>query len=64
MPLTIGRDYFLFDGLVRITDAPDKGRNCEKHDMWRFAVTQSRPYWRIRTFEWCDDLTDYIDIYF
>ena len=60
----IGRDYFLFDGTVRITDTPDKGRTCEKHDVWRFAVTQNRRYWRIRTFEWCDDLTDYVDIYF
>ena len=60
----IGRDYFLFDGTVRIADTPDKGRACEKHDVWRFAVTQNRRYWRIRTFEWCDDLTDYVDIYF
>jgi hypothetical protein len=60
----IGRDYFLFDGVVRITDTPDKGRTCEKRDVWRFAVTRNRPYWRIRTFEWCDRLTDYIDIYF
>jgi hypothetical protein len=60
----IGPDYFLFDGVVRITDTPDKGRTCEKRDVWRFAVTQHRPYWRIRTFEWCDELTDYIDIYF
>jgi hypothetical protein len=60
----IGRDYFLFDGLVRITDTPDAGRQCEKHDTWRFAVTQNRRYWRIRTFEWCDQLTDYVDIYF
>ncbi|MCW1428926.1 hypothetical protein [Novosphingobium sp. JCM 18896] len=60
----IGRDYFLFDGTVRITDTPDKGRTCEKRDVWRFAVTQNRRYWRIRTFEWCDDLTDYVDIYF
>lgn len=60
----IGRDYFMFDGTVRITDTPDKGRSCEKRDVWRFAVTQNRRYWRIRTFEWCDDLTDYVDIYF
>jgi hypothetical protein len=60
----IGRGYFLFDGVVRITDTPDKGRSCEKRDTWRFAVTQNRRYWRIRTFEWCDDLTDYVDIYF
>lgn len=60
----IGRDYFLFDGTVRITDTPDRGRQCEKRDVWRFAVTQNRRYWRIRTFEWCDGLTDYIDVYF
>lgn len=60
----IGRDYFLFDGTVSITDTPDKGRQCSKHDVWRFAVTQNRRYWRIRTFEWCDDLTDYVDVYF
>ena len=60
----IGRDYFLFDGVVKITDTPDRGRTCEKRDTWRFAVTQNRRYWRIRTFEWCDRLTDYVDIYF
>ena len=60
----IGRDYFLFDGLVRIADTPDRGRLCEKRDLWRFAVTQNRKFWRIRAFEWCDGLTDYIDIYF
>lgn len=60
----IGRDHFLFDGIVHITDTPDRGRACEKRDVWRFAITQNRRYWRIRTFEWCDDLTDYIDIYF
>ena len=60
----IGADYFLFDGIVRITETPDAGRKCEKRDVWRFAITQNRPYWRIRQFEWCDDLTDYIDIYF
>ena len=60
----IGRDYFLFDGVVKITDTPDAGRTCEKRDVWRFAITQNRRYWRIRTFEWCDGLTDYVDIYF
>ncbi|MGE3690575.1 MAG: hypothetical protein AB7F98_04265 [Novosphingobium sp.] len=60
----VGRDYFLFDGTVTISDTPDRGRQCEKHDLWRFAITQNRRYWRIRTFEWCDELTDYIDIYF
>lgn len=60
----IGSDHFVFRGTIRIEDAPDAGRRCELTKDWRFAVTQSRPYWRLREFEWCDGLTDYIDIYF
>ena len=60
----IGRDYFTFDGQIAINDAPDAGRACLADKTWHFAVTQKRPYWRLREFEWCDELTDYIDIYF
>lgn len=60
----IGADYFVFDGTIRITDTPDPGRTCEADKLWHFAVTQGRPYWRLREFEWCDDLTDYVDVYF
>ena len=60
----IGRDYFLFEGTVQILNTPDQGRNCERHGRWRFAITQNRSYWRLREFEWCDGLTDYIDIHF
>lgn len=60
----IGADYFTFRGTIRIEDTPDAGRRCEKDKSWHFAVTQNRPYWRLREFEWCDGLTDYIDIYF
>jgi hypothetical protein len=60
----IGRDHFTFRGMIRIEDAPDAGRRCEASKSWHFAVTQNRPYWRLREFEWCDGLTDYIDIYF
>lgn len=60
----IGTDYFVFDGTIRITDTPDAGRRCEANKVWHFAVTQNRPYWRLREFEWCDGLTDYVDIYF
>ncbi|TCD06924.1 hypothetical protein EYB45_01285 [Erythrobacteraceae bacterium CFH 75059] len=60
----IGRDYFVFAGQIAISDVPDRGRRCvATRDNWRFAVTQNRPYWRLRDFEWCDGLTDYIDIY-
>ncbi len=60
----IGRDYFTFQGKIRIADAPDPGRLCERDKSWHFAITQKRPYYRLREFEWCDGLTDYIDIYF
>lgn len=60
----IGADYFIFDGTIRITDTPEPGRHCEADKLWHFAVTQNRPYWRLREFEWCDGLTDYVDIYF
>ena len=59
----IGSDYFIFYGTIRMTDTPDAGRNCEMDKSWRFAITQNRPYWRLREFEWCDGLTDYIDVY-
>lgn len=60
----IGADYFLLDGRVAITDTPDPGRRCSEDKVWRFGVTQGRQYWRLREFEWCDGLTDYVDIYF
>ncbi|MEP2735649.1 MAG: hypothetical protein ABJP34_05065 [Erythrobacter sp.] len=60
----IGADYFILDGEITIDSAPDAGRFCDANKQWRFAVTQNRKYWRLREFEWCDGLTDYIDIYF
>lgn len=60
----IGKGYFTFAGTIRIADTPDGGRACEETKTWHFAVTQNRSYYRLREFEWCDGLTDYIDIYF
>jgi hypothetical protein len=60
----IGSDYFIFDGTIRIAETPDKGRLCEQTKTWRFAITQNRRFFRLREFEWCDGLTDYVDIYF
>ncbi len=62
--VSISKDNFVFRGTITITNAPDLGRKCEKSANWAFAVTQKRQYWRMREFEWCDGLTDYIDIYF
>lgn len=60
----IGTDYFILLGGIGISDTPDVGRGCLTDGVWRFEVTQNRKYWRLREFEWCDGLTDYIDIYF
>lgn len=60
----IGKDYFLLDGTVAIADTPDIGRSCAATKVWRFGATQRRSYYRLREFEWCDYLTDYVDIYF
>jgi hypothetical protein len=60
----IGRDFFIFDGTIRIAETPDRGRLCEQTKRWRFAITQNRRFFRLREFEWCDGLTDYVDIYF
>jgi len=62
--LEVGEGYFTFRGTIRIADTPDPGRMCEATKTWHFAVTQNRSYYRLREFEWCDYLTDYIDIYF
>lgn len=59
-----GPDWFTFEGLIRITQSPDEGRVCEANKTWHFAITQNRKYYRLREFEWCDGLTDYVDIYF
>lgn len=60
----IGADYFVLEGAITIVNTPDEGRTCEGDGPWRFAVTQNRKYYRLRQFEWCDGLTDYVDIYF
>ncbi len=60
----IGADYFLFQGEIKIIGSPGRERFCRGNKEWRFAITQNRKYWRLREFEWCDRLTDYIDIYF
>jgi hypothetical protein len=60
----ISKSEFILNGTIIIEDTPDMGRRCEQTGEWRFAVTQNRKYWRLRQFEWCDYLTDYIDIYF
>ena len=62
--LEIGDGYFTFRGTIRITATPETARRCEENKTWHFAVTQNRPYYRLREFEWCDRSTDYIDLYF
>ncbi|MFC4291184.1 hypothetical protein ACFOWX_02020 [Sphingorhabdus arenilitoris] len=60
----IDTDNFILNGTLTITDTPDAGRNCKLEGPMTFGITQNRKYWRLRSFEWCDGLTDYVDIYF
>jgi hypothetical protein len=60
----VSKTEFILNGTIKIENTPDVGRVCEKTGDWRFAITQNRKYWRLREFEWCDQLTDYVDIYF
>ena len=60
----VEKDNFVFEGSIIIQNTPDDGRNCVKNGKSNFAITQGRKYFRMREFEYCDGLTDYIDIYF
>jgi hypothetical protein len=60
----VGEKYFQLTGDLTILNTPDAGRTCRAFGDWRFEITQNRKYYRLRHFEWCDGLTDYIDIYF
>jgi hypothetical protein len=62
--VSIDSNSFILRGQIRIVGTPDAGRSCTKENDSEFAITQGRKYWRMREFEWCDQLTDYIDIYF
>lgn len=62
--LSIDAGHFILRGRIAIIDTPDMGRKCVKQGDSEFAITQGRKYWRMREFEWCDQLTDYIDVYF
>lgn len=62
--VAVSEEAFTFSGVIKIIDTPDIGRNCVKEGMHNFAITQNRKYFRLREFEWCDSLTDYVDIYF
>lgn len=62
--LAIDTKHFILRGRIAITNTPDPGRSCLKEGDHEFAITQNRKYWRLREFEWCDELTDYVDIYF
>ena len=60
----IDADSFILNGTLTIRNTPDANRDCRLAGPMTFAITQNRQYFRMRKFEWCDGLTDYIDIYF
>ncbi|MFC4273919.1 hypothetical protein [Achromobacter aloeverae] len=62
--VAISADRFRFRGTILIVDAPDKGRNCERTGDFDFRISGKRKYWRLQQMEFCDNLTDYVDVYF
>jgi hypothetical protein len=62
--VAISKDTFRFRGTILILDAPDKGRNCERTGDFDFRISGQRKYWRLQQMEFCDRLTDYVDVYF
>lgn len=62
--VSTGRDGFVLAGRVVIADAPDRGRRCVHSGRLEFRATGQRHYWRMRQMDGCDELTDYVDIYF
>ena len=62
--LAIGPRAFTFRGRILITDAPDPGRRCVRDGTFTFRATGTRRYWRLQQMEQCDELTDYVDVYF
>ncbi|WP_143277596.1 hypothetical protein [Bordetella genomosp. 10] len=62
--VAISADRFRFRGTILIVDAPDKGRNCERTGDFDFRISGKRKYWRLQQMEFCDGLTDYVDVYF
>ncbi|WP_442680645.1 hypothetical protein ACSBM8_05465 [Sphingomonas sp. ASY06-1R] len=55
---------FTFRGRIEISDTPDKGRSCIRDGEYEFRVTGKRRYWRLQQMQTCDNLTDYVDIYY
>ncbi|ALM86152.1 hypothetical protein [Bordetella sp. N] len=62
--VAISKDRFRFRGTILILEAPDKGRHCERTGDFDFRISGQRKYWRLQQMEFCDRLTDYVDVYF
>ncbi|MGQ0660323.1 hypothetical protein [Sphingosinicella sp.] len=62
--LAIGPRSFTFQGVIRIENTPDQGRECIRDGTYEFRITRNRRYWRLQQMTVCDGLTDYVDIYF
>ena len=53
---------------VKCKNATSEGLKIRKladtEGLYLWVYADGRKYWRLRDFDWCDGLTDYIDIYF
>jgi len=62
--VAISADRFRFRGTILLVDAPDKGKTCERTGDFDFKISGKRKYWRLQQMEFCNGLTDYVDVYF
>lgn len=62
----INAKNFKFDGVIESQISHiNNGELCRRSGEMTFAVTKKRKYWRLQEMKNpCDDVTDYVDIYF
>jgi len=64
--ISIDKNEFKFDGTIIIQISHNNnGEPCERTGEMTFAITGKRKYWRLQEMtNPCDEVTDYVDIYF
>ena len=55
---------FTFVGDIVILNSPTSPRECVRQGRFNFRAAGKRRYWRLQQMQSCDNLTDYVDIYF
>ncbi len=62
----INAQEFTFNGTITTKVSHiDEGKDCVRDGEMTFAITKNRKYWRLQEMDNpCDDVVDYVDIYF